>query len=62
MQKLDRGQRAVTKVVPAPVGGLNARDALAAMPETDASVMVNFFPFADRVESRTGSPSSSMRR
>jgi len=30
--------------VPAPIGGLNARDSLAAMPPTDASVLVNWWP------------------
>lgn len=30
--------------VPAPTGGLNARDALAAMPETDAIVLNNWWP------------------
>ena len=30
--------------VPAPVGGLNARDSLAAMPPTDAVIMRNFWP------------------
>ena len=30
--------------VPAPTGGLNARDSLANMPETDALVLVNFWP------------------
>jgi hypothetical protein len=32
------------KSVPAPVGGLNARDSLAAMAETDAIVMQNWWP------------------
>lgn len=30
--------------VPAPIGGLNARDSLAAMPPTDAVIMRNFWP------------------
>jgi len=30
--------------VPAPIGGLNARDSLAAMPATDAPVFVNWWP------------------
>lgn len=40
--------------VPAPVGGLNARDALAAMPPGDASVLTNLFPYADKVQTRAG--------
>lgn len=51
---LQRQQTALPAPVAAPVGGLNARDALAAMPENDASVMVNLFPHADRVETRPG--------
>jgi len=30
--------------VPAPIGGLNARDSLAAMPETDAVILENWWP------------------
>lgn len=37
-----RSSKVVT--VPAPTGGLNARDSLAAMPETDAIVMRNIWP------------------
>ncbi len=33
-----------TATVPAPVGGLNAYDSLAAMPETDALAMINWAP------------------
>lgn len=33
-----------TTSVPAPIGGLNARDSLVAMPQTDASVMQNWWP------------------
>jgi hypothetical protein len=40
--------------IPAPVGGLNARDALAAMKPTDAVVMDNFFPEANYVALRRG--------
>lgn len=32
------------KSVPAPIGGLNARDSLAAMPETDAPTLINWWP------------------
>jgi len=40
--------------VPAPIGGLNARDSLAAMPETDAVVMVNYWPQPYGVSVRKG--------
>lgn len=43
------------KSVPAPVGGLNARDALANMPETDAVTLDNWFPTPSDVEVRGGS-------
>ena len=39
-----RKQIVATASVPAPVGGLNARDSIAAMPETDAIVMRDFYP------------------
>ena len=42
----------VTK--PAPVGGLNARDALSAMPETDAVELINWIPDAYGLRSRKG--------
>lgn len=41
--------------IPAPIGGLNARDALANMPETDAIICDNFFPQPTWVELRGGS-------
>ena len=43
-----------TKSVPAPVGGWNTRDPLAAMPATDAVVLENFFPSASSVDLRKG--------
>lgn len=52
--QIDRSQKAAALPVPAPVGGLNARDALANMPNTDASVLENMFPYVDRVETRAG--------
>lgn len=42
------------KTIPAPIGGLNARDALANMPETDAVILDNFFPQTTWVETRNG--------
>lgn len=47
-------RKAVTKSVPAPVGGVNARDALAEMPPTDAIVMDNWFPNPSYVAVRNG--------
>lgn len=41
--------------IPAPVGGWNARDSIAAMPITDAERMINWFPEATYVTPRTGS-------
>lgn len=41
--------------IAAPVGGWNARDALADMPETDAVILENWFPGTDRVTLRRGS-------
>jgi len=43
-----------TASMPPPVGGLNAIDALAAMKETDAVVMENWFPQPSYVEVRNG--------
>ncbi len=45
----------VTKSVPSPVGGVNARDALAEMPPTDAVVMDNWFPNLSYLQIRNGS-------
>jgi len=46
----------VAKVVPrqSPVGGWNARDAIAAMPNTDAVKLDNFWPEPGKVELRRG--------
>lgn len=41
--------------IQSPTGGLNARDPLADMPETDAVVMDNYFPKPSSVEGRNGS-------
>ena len=47
--------RSKTKTLPAPVGGWNARDVLANMPETDAVTMENAFPNTTDVQIRKGS-------
>lgn len=41
--------------VPAPIGGLNARDSIADMPPTDAVVLENFFPYPSYLGVRKGS-------
>lgn len=50
------GRRAVSQSVSftAPIGGLNARDSLAAMPPTDAVTLDNFFPTPTTVNLRNG--------
>ena len=50
----DTEQYSGSKSIPAPTGGLNARDALANMAETDAIIMDNFFPQPTWVELRNG--------
>lgn len=54
MRGISRKQIAQTVNVPAPTGGLNAVDALAAMPPQDAAVMDNFFPTPSNVALRNG--------
>lgn len=41
--------------IPAPTGGINARDNIASMPPTDALVLENFFPQPSYIELRKGS-------
>lgn len=54
-----RQQSARTFTVPAPIGGVNARDALASMPLTDAIVMDNWFCTPGYIQPRGGSISWS---
>jgi hypothetical protein len=54
-RKLSHRQTSRTYSVPAPVGGLNARDAVAAMPESDAVELENFFCTPTEVQLRNGS-------
>lgn len=51
-----RPQKAVGRAltIPAPVGGLNARDSLADMPPTDAVTLDNWFPGTTSVDLRFG--------
>jgi hypothetical protein len=51
---INAAQQIVPITVPAPLGGLNGRDPLAAMPKTDAYLMDNFFPGTSSIESRKG--------
>ena len=53
-QQRSRQQIAQVESIPAPTGGLNARDAYAAMPPTDALVMDNMFPTPSYVGVRNG--------
>lgn len=47
-------QTATAVSLPAPVGGLNARDSVAAMSEVDALTLENWFPQATSVDMRRG--------
>lgn len=47
--------KSMTTSVPSPIGGVNARDSLAAMPATDAIVLDNWFPNPSFVAIRNGS-------
>jgi hypothetical protein len=53
-QQRSQQQHSQTTSVPAPVGGLNARDSQAEMPPTDAVTLVNFFPTPTSVDLRKG--------
>lgn len=50
-----RQQVAKPKSLGAPVGGLNARDSIVNMPDTDAVVMTNWFPGPTNIAVRNGS-------
>lgn len=50
-----RTQIARAEIVPAPVGGWNARDPLAAMAPEDAVILQNWFPIPGGVQLRNGS-------
>lgn len=55
LKKNPYAQKVQTASIPAPVGGLNARDALANMPETDAVILDNWFPTPTDIAVRNGS-------
>lgn len=46
--------RSIGYTLPAPIGGLNGRDPLEAMPESDAVVLTNWFPDGAAVTTRKG--------
>lgn len=50
----NRGQTGQAYSVPAPVGGLNARDSIAEMDPQDALILTNFFPEETEVSVRKG--------
>jgi hypothetical protein len=50
-----RQQTAIVKSIMAPTGGVNARDAIAEMPPTDALILDNWFPTPSYVVVRNGS-------
>ena len=54
-QAAKRGRVSVTKTMGAPVGGLNALNPLADMPETDAIILDNWFPRTSDIVTRAGS-------
>lgn len=54
LQNINMQQRSKPENVPSPVGGLNRRDALAAMEATDAYVMDNLFPGTTSCKLRNG--------
>jgi hypothetical protein len=58
-QQKPRGRQQVSSLMsyPAPIGGLNAVDSLAAMAPTDALALTNWYPRANYVEIRGGSSS-----
>lgn len=60
--RLKSPKRAVIKTasLPAPTGGLNAKNAIADMPETDAVIMENMFPGTSSVDVRKGYASHSI--
>lgn len=53
-QRTAKRQVALSQSLPAPIGGLNARDSVALMPETDAITLDNWFPSTTSVDLRKG--------
>jgi hypothetical protein len=57
LRQPQRQQAAIVETIPAPIGGVNARDALAEMPPTDAIIADNWFCRPSYLEVRNGSQS-----
>lgn len=55
----DKKQKAASYQLPAPVGGLNARDAYTDMDEQDAVILNNVFPEANYLAVRGGNVEAS---
>lgn len=53
-RRVNRGLKSQTHSLPAPVGGWNARDSLAAMDPKDAVQLTNFFPYTTECGLRNG--------
>lgn len=54
LRDLRGGRASVSREVPPPVGGWNARDPVSSMPATDAVSLINWIPRADGCETRPG--------
>lgn len=59
-KKVNTGFKAKVKSIPAPIGGLNARDSIADMPETDAIILDNWFPSTTDIKTRNGYTTSNI--
>lgn len=53
-RQIDRRNKSQNYTLPAPIGGLNVRDSLDTMPETDAIVMDNYLPQDTKIMLRKG--------
>jgi hypothetical protein len=53
-RKVNRGTKSQSRTLPPPVGGWNARDALASMGQEDAVILQNIFPKQSEVATRGG--------
>ena len=53
-RNVNRANKSVNITIPAPMGGLNARDSLDTMSPEDAIVMDNYYPGDTKVTLRTG--------
>jgi hypothetical protein len=53
-RRVNRQAKFASASLPAPIGGLNARDAVSMMAETDAITLDNWFPLATSVDLRNG--------